>query len=76
MPRNGFRMSYLLLPELIYPIFEYLDDHDLHTCLFVSHQSNERATRLLLRYVSFAAGFLLNSNEHHKHQVVTCLSGT
>ena len=71
---NGFRMSYLLFPELIDHIFEYLDDRDLYTSLFVSHQFNEHATRLLYRHIRFDAGFTADySNERHKIQVVTCL---
>ena len=67
-------MSFLLLPELIDHIFEYLNDRDLYTCLFVSHQFNDHATRLLYRYILFNAGFTAyDSNEHHKIQVVPCL---
>ena len=68
-------MSFPLFPELIDHIFEYLYDRDLYTCLFVSHQFNEHATRLLYRYVRFVAGFTAYySNELHKRQVFTCLA--
>src|SRR5579863_853605 len=65
-------MSSLLFPELIDHIFEYLDDRDLYTCLFISHQFNEHATRLLYRNLRFDAGFTAYySNESHRLQVVT-----
>ena len=67
-------MLHLLFPELIDHIFEYLDDHGLYNCLFVSHQFNEHATPLLYRYIRFAAGFTAYySNESHKQQVFTYL---
>ena len=63
-------MSRILIPELIDDIFQYLDDRDLHRCLFVSRQFNEPATRLLFRDLRFDAGFTdYYSNEKHMLQV-------
>ena len=63
-------MFSLLFPELIDHIFEYLNDHDLYTFLFVSFQFNEHATRFLYRHIDFVAGFTAYySNESHKRQV-------
>ena len=65
-------MSYILLPELVNHIFQYLDDRDLYKCLFVSHQFNEHASRLLYSDLRFDAGFTdYYSNEEHKLQVDT-----
>jgi hypothetical protein len=66
----------LLFPELIDLVFDFLDKRDLYTCLFISHQFNEHATRLLYRYVSLQAGFFAAdySNELHRQQVSTFLA--
>lgn len=66
------RMSYILFPELVDHIFEYLNDRSLYACLFVSQQFNEHAARLLYRHLRFDGGFTdYYSNESHKLQVVT-----
>jgi hypothetical protein len=68
-------MAHLLLSELIDDIFEYLNNRDLYTCLFVSHQFNAHAARVLYRDITFNAGFTAYySNEQDKIQVHTYLS--
>jgi len=67
-------MTHLLIPELIDNIFEYLNDRDLYTCLFVNPQFHSHAIRVIYRDISFNAGFTAYySNEEHKLQVVTYL---
>jgi hypothetical protein len=49
-------VAHILIAELLDEIFEYLDAHDIHTCLFVSRQFYTRAIQFIYRNIDLQGG--------------------
>ena len=63
-------VAYILIPELLDEIFEYLDTRDIHTCLFVSRQFYTHAIQFIYRTIELSSGSNPLNSPPEKNEVL------